>query len=120
MIQDWGYNYLYLRHLNAITRVDLKDHSYKDVVNTPVRDMISTVDQEDTVPSWLVRDKPLWLCGLDEESDGEGKSAPSDYIPEPFPEYELEPYGWQDILATLDVCANVHATKHTATRKVMT
>ncbi len=32
---------------------------------------------------------------------------------EPFPESELEPHGWHDILATLDVCANkVHATKH--------
>ena len=31
---------------------------------------------------------------------------------EPFPEHEFEPHGWQDILATLDVCANVHATKH--------
>ena len=49
---------------------------------------------------------------MNEDSDGEGKSASSNYIPEPFPEHELEPYGWQDILATLDVCANVHATKH--------
>ena len=60
--------------------------------------MVSTVDQEDSVPSWLVRDKPLWLCGLNEESDGEGKSASSNYILEPFPEHELEPSGWQDIL----------------------
>ena len=82
------------------------------MVNTPVRDMVSTIHHEDSVPSWLVHDKPLWLCGLNEDSDGEGKSDSSDYIPEPFPEHEFEPYGWQDILATLDVCANVHATKH--------
>ena len=31
-----------------------------------------------------------------------------EYILEPFLEHELEPYGWHDILATLDVCANVH------------
>ena len=31
---------------------------------------------------------------------------------EPFPEEEFEPHGWHDTLATLDVCANVHATKH--------
>ena len=24
----------------------------------------------------------------------------------------FEPYGWHNILATLDVCTNVHATKH--------
>ncbi|WP_208972679.1 hypothetical protein, partial [Escherichia coli] len=26
MIQDWCYNYIYLRHLSATTRIDLKDH----------------------------------------------------------------------------------------------
>ena len=41
MIQDWGYNYIYLRHAHATTCIDLKDHSYKDVAHTPVRDMIS-------------------------------------------------------------------------------
>ena len=39
------------------------------------------------------------------------KSSDS-YVPEPFPEHELEPYGWHDILATLDVCANVHDNVH--------
>ena len=43
----------------------------------------------------------------------EGSEASSlNYIPEPFSEEEFEPHGWHDILATLDVCANVHATKH--------
>ena len=41
------------------------------------------------------------------------------YVPEPFPEHELEPYGWHDILATLDVCANVH-TMYTVMKRVMT
>ena len=27
-------------------------------------------------------------------------------------EHELKPHGWRDILVTLDVCADVHATKH--------
>ncbi len=31
MIQDWGYDYLYLHQPTATTRVNLKDHSYKDV-----------------------------------------------------------------------------------------
>ena len=30
---------------------------------------------------------------------------------DPFPEQEFKPYGLHDILATLDVCANIHATK---------
>ena len=28
------------------------------------------------------------------------------YVPEPFPEVELEPLEWVQILATLDVCVN--------------
>ena len=64
------------------------------------------------IPSWLVQGKPLWLCGINENGDGADTSSSSDYIAEPFPEHELEPFGWRDILATLDVCANVHAVKH--------
>ena len=45
---------------------------------------------------------------MDEEEEGLEVSGLVEYIPEPFPKYELEPYGWHDILATLDVCANVH------------
>ena len=47
MIQDWGYNYIYLRHRNATTKIDLWDHSSKDMVNTPVMDMVSTIANED-------------------------------------------------------------------------
>ena len=80
-------------------------------LNTPVKDMISTIANEDSIPSWLVNNKPLWLCEMNEEGEGDGSSS-EDYVLEPFPEHELEPYGWHDILATLDVCANVHATRH--------
>lgn len=31
VLQDWGYEYLYLRHDDVITRVNLRDHSYRDV-----------------------------------------------------------------------------------------
>ena len=43
MIQDWGYNYIYLCQPSVTTRIDLRDHSYKDVLNTPVKDMVSTI-----------------------------------------------------------------------------
>ena len=112
MIQDWGYNYLYLRQTNATTRIDLRDHSFRDVVNTPVKDFVSTIN-DDITPSWLIQEKPLWFCELKDEC-GEDVSEKSfdGYVPEPFPEHELEPYGWHDILATLDVCANVHNNVH--------
>ena len=72
MIQDWGYNYIYLHHPNAMTIIDLCNHSYKDMVNTPVWDMVSTVAHEDSVPSWwLVNGRPLWLSESIKESDGE-------------------------------------------------
>ena len=70
MIQDWGYNYIYLRHPNATTRIGLHEHSYKDVVNTPVRDMVSTIAHEDLVPSWLMNWRPLWLSEEINESGG--------------------------------------------------
>ena len=38
MIQDWGYNYLYLRQESTITRVNLKNHSYKDITYSPVEE----------------------------------------------------------------------------------
>ena len=36
------------------------------------------------------------------EKDGESE----EYVPKPFPEKQFEPLGWNDILATLDVCTN--------------
>ena len=54
LIQNWGYNYIYLCHAHAITQEDLKDHSYKDVINTPIWDMVSTIANEDSIPSWLI------------------------------------------------------------------
>ena len=92
MIQDWGYNYIYLRHPNATTRIDLRDHSYKDVVNTPVRDMVSTIVHEDLVPSWLVNRRPLWLSEAVNKSGEENNASSLKYIPEPFLEHEFEPH----------------------------
>ena len=62
MIQDWGYNYLYLRHDSVITRVNLKNHSYRDVTWSPV-------DEFDSASSEATRVTPsdgreaLWMCG---------------------------------------------------------
>ena len=55
----------------------------------------------------------LWFCESKDEGGEDVSEKSSDgYVPEPFPEHELEPYGWHDILATLDVCANVHDNVH--------
>ena len=75
MIQDWGYNYIYLHHPNATTKIDLCNHSYKDTVNTPVRDMVSTIAHEDLVPSWLINGRPLWLSEAINESGEESDAS---------------------------------------------
>ena len=36
IVQDWGYNYLYLRQEGVITRVNLSTHEYRDVAKLPV------------------------------------------------------------------------------------
>ena len=66
MIQDWGYNYIYLCQPNATTYISLKDHSYKDVNYTPVRDMVSVIEKNDFLPSWLVHQEPVWLFDVKE------------------------------------------------------
>ncbi len=41
VIQDWGSDYLYLRHDGVMTRVSLFDHTYRDVVKNPIDDFDS-------------------------------------------------------------------------------
>ena len=75
----------------------MRDYLYKDVLNTPVKDMVSIIGQEDSIPSWLVHKEPFWLCGMDEEEEGLELLGSVEYILEPFPKHELEPYSWHDI-----------------------
>ena len=112
MIQDWGYSFIYLRQPSAVMGIDIQDHSYKDVAHTPIKNMVSTVRHDYLVPYWLVHKEPLWFCNIDNEEEGLDVVISTNYILEPFPKHLFEPYGWHDILATLDVCTNVHATKH--------
>lgn len=51
MIQDWGYHYLYLRHEHVITRVNKKDHSYRDVTLSPVEEFDSIMTERTTMGS---------------------------------------------------------------------
>lgn len=112
MAKDWGYNYLYLCQMDTTTRVNLKNHGYRDVTRTPIEDFNSTIVTELGIPTWLGQPKELWMCGDSqcrslkcEECILERAIEDTKYIPEPFPEEALEPLEWQQILATLDVCA---------------
>ncbi len=46
-IQDWGYNYLYLRHDGVTTRVNLSTHDFRDVAKLPVADFESATTSRD-------------------------------------------------------------------------
>ena len=52
------------------------------------------------------------MCDHDKDCELNRSFSSFDYIAEPFSEHKLEPNGWHDILTTLDVCAQVHATAH--------
>ncbi|RYA40215.1 hypothetical protein DD606_25715 [Enterobacter cloacae complex sp. GF14B] len=111
MVHDWGYDHIYLRHGETTTKIHLKDHSYKDVNQTPVEEFDSATVAGSELPAWLGQPKELWMCGAShcgslrrEECVLERAIEDKEYIPKPFPEDALEPLEWEHILATLDVC----------------
>lgn len=108
MIQDWGFNYIYL--CQAITRINLADHSYKDVARTPIEDFKSaTLSKKSTKPYWVQSNSQLWMCGAsDRQNDQNCKESSVDeaYILEPFPNDQFVPDAWMDVLVTVDVCVN--------------
>ena len=74
MIQDWGYNYIYLRQPQAVTRVNLSNHSYRDVARTPVEDFESaTATTKSSGLSWEQSGSHLWMCGASNEEKEENK-----------------------------------------------
>ena len=110
MIQDWGYNYLYLRHESAVTRVNLRNHRYRDVTKSPVEEFNS--GSSDETESTLSVDKAgLWVCGtscknLKPEDVVIDRSVTDEaYVPLPFPEHLIDPQEWIHVLATLSICA---------------
>ena len=111
MIQDWGFNYIYLRQNEAITHINLIDHSYRDVARTPIEDYESTtLITISSQQSWNNSTSQLWMCGASEgekeESSQKTKETSDPYIPEPFPNDKFIPDAWMDTLATVDVCVN--------------
>ena len=110
MIQDWGYNYLYLRHESAVTRVNLRNHRYRDVTKSPVEEFNS--GSSDETESTLSVDKAgLWICrtsckNLKPEDVVINRSVTDEaYVPLPFLEHLIDPQEWIHVLATLSICA---------------
>ena len=64
MIQDWGFNYIYLRQQEAITCINLIDHSHRYVARTPIKEFESATMTEKSSKPLLVDSTPyLWMCG---------------------------------------------------------
>lgn len=110
MIQDWGFNYIYLRYQVAITRINVTDHSYQDVAQIPmVEDFeYATLTTRFSKASWMNSTAHLWMCGaLDqEEKEENSKNNKNPYVLDPFLNEKFVPDAWMDILATVDVCVN--------------
>ena len=79
MIQDWGFNFIYLRQPQAISRINLGNHTYRDVAKTPVEDFErATAIEKSSRPSWVQSDSHLWMCGASEEGSDHGKYIAQD------------------------------------------
>ncbi len=67
VIQDWGYNYLYLRHDGVTTRVNLSTHEFRDVAKLPIAEFESatTSKAQDNNSNYEGEDN-LWLFEAEE------------------------------------------------------
>ena len=108
MVQDWGFDYIYLRHECALTRVNLKNHTYRDVTHMPMEEFDSGLSECSMEDSEQANNPNLWLCGASKSSiqtDGSQwcKEVLNEYyMPCPFFEDLMEPLEWIHSLATLD------------------
>ena len=114
IIQDWGYNYLYLRHDGVTTRVNLFTHEYRDVAKLPVADFESatTSKKTESSPSYEGEDN-FWLFEAETMTQNVYQATLTDEkiqelgdIP-PIMELDEEDASqeWMHILATIDTCA---------------
>ena len=96
MVQDWGYNYLYLCNESAITRVNLKDHSHRDVTRMPMEEFDSASLEQEESSNENQREN-LWMCGASKASmvtDGSDwcrDIMDEAYVPIPYPKEKFEP-----------------------------
>ncbi|MCO5570330.1 hypothetical protein L7F22_024049 [Adiantum nelumboides] len=102
MIQDWGYDQIYLRHKELVTKINMKDHSYRDVAKTPMQDYDSTIINGNGV-SWMQTKAHVWMCGASDNGDLtreecilERSVTDEAYIPEPLLEQGKNVF-WKDI-----------------------
>jgi len=64
MIQDWGFDYLYLHHEQVIMRVNLKDHSYRDVTHSP-REEFDLMTSQNSLMKYKIKEKLMMFQAHD-------------------------------------------------------
>lgn len=97
VIQDWGSDYLYLRHDGVTTRFNLFDHTYRDVVRNPVDDFESFSSGFSPPEAgssgylenaWMFQD-PIDKALAKNRYLTDKAFLEEDYMPHPFPDHLL-------------------------------
>ncbi|MCO5577322.1 hypothetical protein L7F22_031150 [Adiantum nelumboides] len=113
-IQNWGYNYLYLRHDGVITRVNLSTHDYKDVAKLPVADFESattskphksTSNYEGEDNLWLFKAAEMEYIARHSENVDKRIEELATHVPQTVPDDDESSQEWMQLLATIDTCA---------------
>ena len=114
VVQDWGYNYLYLRHDGVTTRVNLSTHKFRDVAKLPIADFESaTISKHKGSSSLYEGEDNFWLFQAEETEHIAHHAATVDkeieIMAKNLSHIELDEdkssQEWMHILATIDTCA---------------
>ena len=85
VIQDWGYNYLYLRHDGVTTRVNFTTHEYRDVAKLPVADFeTATTSRDEKTSVGYEGEDNFWLFEAEAMSHNVYQAALTDEQIEEF------------------------------------
>lgn len=98
---------------NGIIKVNLHDHSYRDVTTKPIGKFESTsYGLTQQVLDDDMSDERTWMCQLFNRASIKNQMEQVDrlikedvHIPNPFPKDKLDPHLWMQVLATMDVNA---------------
>ena len=113
MLQDWGFDYLYLRQETSVTRVNLKNHSYRNGTALPMEEFDSASSEGSFSNQSSIDKQNVWMCNASTRASLQPDGSEwckvvmdGTYTPYPCKEECFEPIEWPHILSTLDVCTN--------------
>ena len=119
VIQDWDTDFIYLCHDDVTTRINLLDHTYRDVARTPIDEFDSfssglspngSTKSEYLDTAWILQehtDEQLARCAKEMDR----LIMDEAYVLVPFPEDVIDAHEWMHILSTIDVCTIPRGTQ---------